>query len=159
MITALAHTAVCVPDLDEAVAWYESVLGLEVLMPPVHMKGPEIQADMGELIGSDVELRGAILGFPGQGDHALEVLEYPKVRSGPRPLDASPTDVGYTHIGLVCDDIHKTRFELAAKGVEFLTTGSADIVGLKTCWFKDRYGLVYILIEKSRPERPYFQQF
>ncbi len=157
MITGIAHTAVCVPDLDEAVHWYTTVLGLEVLMPPVLMKGEALERDMGELIPRAV-LRGAILGFSESGDHVLEVLEYPEVDGHPRPTDASVTDHGYTHIGLVCDDIVKSRAELEARGVEFLTRGVADIVGLKTTWFRDRFGLIYILMEKSQADRPYYQQ-
>ncbi len=157
MITGIAHTAVCVPDLDEAVHWYTTVLGLEVLMPPVLMKGEALERDMGELVPRTV-LRGAILGFAESGDHVLEVLEYPEVDGRPRLADASVTDHGYTHIGLVCDDIAKTRAELEARGVEFLTRGVADIVGLKTTWFRDRFGLIYILMEKSQADRPYYQQ-
>ncbi len=157
MITRLAHTVVCVPDLDEALSWYTSVLGLELLTPPVLLKGKEIERDMGELVPRAV-VRGAILGFPESGDHVLEVLEYPEVEGRPRPSDAAVTDHGYSHIGFVCDDIAKTRAELEARGVEFLTRGIADIVGLKTTWFRDRYGLVYILMQKSRPDRPYYKQ-
>ena len=157
MITGIAHTAVCVPDLDEAVHWYTTALGLEVLMPPVLMKGEALERDMGELVPRTV-LRGAILGFAESGDHVLEVLEYPEVDGRPRPADASVTDHGYTHIGLVCDDIAKTRAELEARGVEFLTRGVADIVGLKTTWLRDRFGLIYILMEKSQADRPYYQQ-
>ncbi len=157
MITGIAHTAVCVPDLDEAVHWYTTALGLEVLMPPVLMKGEALERDMGELVPRTV-LRGAILGFAESGDRVLEVLEYPEVDGRPRPADASVTDHGYTHIGLVCDDIAKTRAELEARGVEFLTRGVADIVGLKTTWLRDRFGLIYILMEKSQADRPYYQQ-
>jgi len=157
VITAMAHTAVCVPDLDEAVGWYASVLGLEVLAPPYLLKGKAIEQDMGELVPNTV-LRGAILGFPEGGDHVLEVLEYPEVEGRPRPPDAALTDPGYSHLGFLCDDIAKTRTELEAKGVEFLTRGIAEIVGLKTTWFRDRYGLVYILMQKSRAERPYYRQ-
>ena len=157
MITGIAHTAVCVPDLDEAVHWYTTALGLEVLMPPVLMKGEALERDMGELVPRTV-LRGAILGFAESGDRVLEVLEYPEVDGRPRPADASVTDHGYTHIGLMCDDIAKTRAELEARGVEFLTRGVADIVGLKTTWLRDRFGLIYILMEKSQADRPYYQQ-
>jgi catechol 2,3-dioxygenase-like lactoylglutathione lyase family enzyme len=91
MITGIAHTAVCVPDLDEAVHWYTTALGLEVLMPPVLMKGEALERDMGELVPRTV-LRGAILGFAESGDRVLEVLEYPEVDGRPRPADASVTD-------------------------------------------------------------------
>ena len=50
MITGLAHTGVCVPDCEAAVAYYRDVLGFTVLSPPYVMDGDAIRADMGELL-------------------------------------------------------------------------------------------------------------
>jgi catechol 2,3-dioxygenase-like lactoylglutathione lyase family enzyme len=159
MITGVAHTAVCVPDVEAAVAWYESVLGLTVLSPPYLVEGDAIERDMGELVPSPVAVKAAILGFPDGGDRVLEVIEYPRAPGRPRPPDASVVDHGFTHVGLVCDDIVATRAELEDKGVRFLTSGVAEIVGLRTTWFADPHGLVFILLEKRDPEKPYFAQY
>ncbi len=158
MITGVAHTGVCVPNVDEAVEWYTRVLGLKLLAGPALMEGETIERDMGELVPG-IALKAAILGFDGSGDRVLEVIEYPKASGRARPADASITDHGYSHIGFVCDDILSTRAELERKGVRFLTTEIAGIAGLKTTWFEDRYGLVYILTEKGKPGKPYYQQF
>ena len=157
MITGVAHTAVCVPDVEAAVAWYGSVLGLEVLSPPYLVEGPEIERDMGELVPG-VRLKGAIVGFRDSGDRVLEVLEYPGLAGRERGPDASLTDHGLTHVGLLCDDIAATRDALEAKGVTFLTSGIAGIVGLRTTWFRDPWGVIFILIEKGDPSRPYYRQ-
>jgi catechol 2,3-dioxygenase-like lactoylglutathione lyase family enzyme len=146
-----------VPDLDQALAWYTSVLGLELLSPPARLEGDEIEADMGELVPG-IALRGAILGLGPASDHVLELLEYPKHPGRPRPPDWRITDHGLSHLGLVCDDLAATRAQLEALGVEFLTRGTADIVGLRTTWFRDPFGLVFILMQKRDPERPYFAQ-
>jgi catechol 2,3-dioxygenase-like lactoylglutathione lyase family enzyme len=159
MITGVAHTAVCVPDVESAVAWYESVLGLTVLSPPYLVEGDAIERDMGELVPSPVAVKAAILGFPDGGDRVLELIEYPRAPGRPRPPDASVVDHGFTHVGLVCDDIVATRAELEGKGVRFLTGGMAEIVGLRTTWFADPHGLVFILLEKRDPEKPYFRQY
>ena len=157
MITGLAHTAVCVPDVDAAVEWYRSVLGLVVLSPPYLVEGPEIEKDMGELVPG-IRLKGAIVGVRDSGDRVLEVLEYPGLGGRPAAPDASLTDHGLTHVGLVCDDIAATREALEAHGVEFLTSDIAGIVGLRTTWFRDPWGVVFILIEKGNPSRPYYRQ-
>ncbi len=52
MLTGLAHTALCVPDVEAAAAWYTDVLGFTLISPPYLMEGPAIEADMGELIPS-----------------------------------------------------------------------------------------------------------
>ncbi|MBV9512857.1 MAG: VOC family protein [Mycobacteriaceae bacterium] len=99
MITAMAHTGVCVPDCEAAVAFYRDVLGLRVLSPPYAMDGEAI-----------------------------------------------------------CEDIEATRAELERRGVRFLVQGIADVARVRTTWFVDPWGVVFILVEKSRPERPYFAQ-
>ncbi|MBV8984658.1 MAG: VOC family protein, partial [Acidimicrobiia bacterium] len=80
MLTSLAHTAVCVPDVEEAVRWYEAVLGLTVIWSPVLMENDDIEKDMGELIPAPVAVKGAILGVGDagvSGDRVIEVIQYP----------------------------------------------------------------------------------
>ena len=158
MIEGLAHTAVCVPDCEAAVAWYRDVLGLDVLSPPYLMTGDALRDDMGELV-ADPTMRAAIVGFAADGDRVLEVIEYPNVAGAPSRAPVTLTDHGLTHVALLCTDIDATRTELEARGVEFLVAGIADVARLRTTWFTDPFGVVFILIEKSRPERPYYAQW
>jgi hypothetical protein len=70
------------------------------------------------------------------------------------------TRLGFTHVGVVCDDVVATRAEFEAKGVRFLVSGVADVAGLRTTWFTDPWDNVFILVEKVRhPDRPYFRQY
>ncbi len=156
MITGLAHAGVCVPDCEAAVAFYRDVLGLRVLSPPYVMSGNAIRDDMGELV-SDPSMKAAIVGFGEDGDRVLEVIEYLNAdgANGERAL----TDHGLSHVGLICEDLEATRAELESKGVRFLVSGIADVARVRTSWFVDPWGVVFILVEKSRPERPYFAQF
>jgi catechol 2,3-dioxygenase-like lactoylglutathione lyase family enzyme len=159
VLTGLAHTAVCVPDVDVAVRWYEQVLGLTVIWPATLMEGASIERDMGELIASPVAIKAAILGVSDSGDRVLEVIQYPNVAGRARPIDAAVTDHGFTHVGLICDDVAATRARLETNGVDFLTRDIAEIVGLRTTWFRDPWQNVFILIEKREPSKPYYQQF
>ena len=158
MLTGFAHAAVCVPDVEEATRWYSEVLGLRVLSPPYEMTGEAIERDMGELLPSPVVVKAAIVGL-GADDHVLELIEYPNsdVPEGPggRP---GITDHGLTHVGLVCDDVESTRKELELRGVAFLTAGIADVAGLRTTWFHDPWGTVFILVQKRHHDRPYWKQ-
>lgn len=153
-ITGTAHAGVCVPDVAAAAEWYRDVLGMTILSPPFLMAGEDIERDMGELIPG-VALKAAIVGFD-RSDHVIELLEYPGWPSdGPtRAL----TDTGLSHFGLVCDDIETTRHELEGRGVRFLTSAVAGIAGLRTTWFEDPYGTVFILMEKGDGARPYWRQ-
>ncbi|HTQ16848.1 VOC family protein [Mycobacterium sp.] len=156
MITGLAHSGVCVPDCEAAVAFYRDVLGLRVLSPPYVMAGNAIRNDMGELV-SDPTMKAAIVGFGDDGDRVFEVIEYLNLEGGSG--DRTLTDHGLSHVGLICDDIDATRAELESKGVRFLVSGIADVARVRTTWFVDPWGVVFILVEKSRPERPYFAQW
>lgn len=158
MITGLAHTALHVPDVEAAVAWYRDVLGLRVLSPPFLMEGDAISADMGELLPSPVAVKASIVGAGDDTDQVIEVVEYPNLPTGAGRADIAPA--GYTHVGLVCDDIDATRTALEAQGVTFLTQRIADVAGLRTTWFADPWGNVFILMQKvRRPGRPYYRQF
>jgi catechol 2,3-dioxygenase-like lactoylglutathione lyase family enzyme len=158
VITGLAHTAVCVPDVEAAVRWYESVLGLRVLSPPYRMSGAAIERDMGELVPAPVVITAAIVGLDEDSDSVLEVIEYPEAPGTARGEDGSLVDHGLTHVGLVCDDVATARRELEARGVEFLTAAIAEVAGLRTTWFRDPWGVVFILMEKRRDDRPYWRQ-
>jgi hypothetical protein len=123
------------------------------------MEGEEITRDMGELVPAPVVVKAAIVGIAGEGDRVLELIEYPAVDAGPA-ASPSVTRLGYTHVGLVCDDVVATRGDLEAKGVTFLVEGVADVAGLRTTWFADPWANVFILVEKVRnPDLPYFRQF
>jgi catechol 2,3-dioxygenase-like lactoylglutathione lyase family enzyme len=158
MITGLAHTAVCVPDCDAAVEFYRDVLGFTVLSPPYVMDGDAIRADMGELL-PEPAMKAAIVGFGDGGDRVLEVIEYIHVDGGDARRAAGLADHGLTHVGLICDDLIETRKSLENKGVVFLVDGVADIAGVRTTWFADPWGVVFILVEKGKPERPYYAQW
>jgi catechol 2,3-dioxygenase-like lactoylglutathione lyase family enzyme len=156
LITGIAHTGVCVPDLEAAVGWYRDVVGLTVLSPPYLMEGPEIERDMGELIPQP-RLKAAILGFAADGDRVLEVIEYPGVAGTDH--DRTLVDHGLSHVALLCDDLDQTRRTLEAAGVTFIVSGIADVARVRTTWFRDPWGVVFILVEKSRPERAYYAQW
>jgi len=160
VITGLAHTALCVADVDAAVAWYHDVLGLAVLSAPYRMEGPDIERDMGALVPPPVAVKAAIVGVPDGSDRVIEVIEYPNAPGRVRAADAAIIDYGFTHLALLCDDVTATRADLEARGVRFLVDGVADVAGLRTTWIADPWDNVLILVEKVRhPERPYFKQF
>ncbi len=138
-------------------AFYRDVLGLRVLSPPYVMSGNALRDDMGELV-SDPTMKAAIVGFDDDGDRVLEVIEYLGLEGGGEAGRAL-TDHGLSHVGLICEDIDATRAELESKGVRFLVSGIADVARVRTTWFVDPWGVVFILVEKSRPERPYFSQW
>ena len=165
MILGLAHTAVHVPDIEAAVEWYHEVLGFAVLSRPYRMEGAAIAEDMGELVPAPVVVTAAIVGVvnDGDGDRALELIEYPLLgEAAPSEQGRAPSVIvpGMTHVGLLCDDVAAERAELERRGVQFLVPGVAEIAGLRTTWFCDPWGNVFILMEKTRDRgRAYYRQY
>jgi extradiol dioxygenase family protein len=156
-LVSFAHSAICVDDVEEATRWYAEVLGMRVLSPPFRMEGPAIEHDMGELLPAPVAVKASIVGFEAS-DRVIELIEYPNVK-GQRAGARSITTPGHTHVGIVCEDLAATRATLEQRGVRFLTSGSAEVAGLRTTWFEDPWGTVFILLEKSRSDRPYWHQY
>jgi catechol 2,3-dioxygenase-like lactoylglutathione lyase family enzyme len=157
-VTGIAHSAVCVADCDAAVAWYRDVLGMTVLSPPYRMDGDAIERDMGELVPSPVVVKAAIVGFD-DSDRVLEVIEYPGADGNDARAGLAVYDHGLTHVGLVCDDVDATRAHVEANGGQFIVRGTADVANLRTTWFRDPFGVVFILLEKRDLTRPYYRQF
>jgi len=147
-----------VPDVEAAVRWYADVLGLSVLSPPYLMEGEQIERDMAGLVPSPVAVKAAIVGGHDDDDRVLEVIEYPRAPGRARPADAAVTDHGFSHVGLVCDDVDATRADLEAKGVQFLKDGVARVAGLRTAWLRDPWGNVFILMSKRDTSKPYYRQ-
>jgi catechol 2,3-dioxygenase-like lactoylglutathione lyase family enzyme len=158
-VLGIAHSAICVPDIDAAVAWYRDVLGLKVLSPVFRMEGDAIERDMRALVPSPVVVTAAILGGVDGGDRVLEVIEYASASGSDGRAAMNVYDHGLTHVGLVCDDIVTTREHLEANGIEFLVDGYANIANLRTTWFRDPFGVVFILLEKSDAAKPYYRQY
>lgn len=154
----LAHTAICVPDVEAAAEWYASVLGMQVLSPPYLMTGASIEADMRDLIPEPVAVKAAILGNA-ETDHVIELIEYPNAPAASPRSERDVVATGISHVGLVCDDVDAARAELTAKGAQFVS-GVADIAGLRTSWFLDPWGVLFILVEKRKhQDRAYYRQF
>jgi len=99
VITGLAHSGVCVPDCEAAVAFYRDVLGMRVLSPPYVMAGDAIRDDMGQLV-SDPTMKAAIVGFDDDGDRVLEVIEYLGVAGGDQRNAAANRTWPSTHQNL-----------------------------------------------------------
>jgi len=158
VITGIAHSAICVADCDAAVAWYRDVLGLSVLSPPYRMDGAEIERDMQGLVPSPVVVKAAIVGVD-ETDRVLEVIEYPEAPGRDARAELELFDHGVTHVGLVCDDIDAMRARVEANGASLLVDGIADVARLRTTWFRDPFGVVFILMEKRDESRPYYRQY
>lgn len=128
-VTAMAHTGVCVADVDEAVA-YRDVLGMTMAVTALSRVGRSDPTGHGEDVPG-LSLKAAIVGFD-RSDHVLRARRIPH-HTG-HQISRRLNDSGISHLGLLCDDLAITRAELEDRGVRFLTSGLAGIAGLRTTW-------------------------
>ena len=112
MFTRADHVALSVRDMENAIAFYRDVVGMEKVFDR------EFDVPMGKLIGvPGTQVRIVHMKL---ADSVIELFDYrhPKGRE-PRP-DAQQSDFGLTHIGFMVEDFWGTYQHLLEHGVEFL---------------------------------------
>ena len=148
----LHHVGITVRDLDRAIDFYHSVLGLGFVNEPSPVfDDPGLGAAVGV---PDAALRQVSLAL---GDGILELLEYIQPAS---PIDAPlpQNALGAQHVAFLVDDIHAKKAELEAKGVEFYSdvnvVDEGVLAGWRWVYFSDPEGNALELVELAytRPE-------
>ncbi len=126
MIRRYQHVGISVTNLDRSVAWYQEMLGFE-LMGSAEASGPEVSQ---ALAVDNSRLKLATLA---RGDCVLELIEYVSpqgARRAPRP-----PDVGCTHMALDVDNIQAMYREMSAKGVKFNTVPQRNPPDIAWAWW------------------------
>lgn len=144
------HAGITVSDLDRSLAFYEGLLGLEVLWRRLYEE-PEIRRIVGvpETTGLDI----AMLRVPGS-DLEVELLEYRGVEpvSGASP----PSHAGTGHFCLFVTGIDALYEELRGSGVEFRSDGPVEMTAGANAGGKSLYSLDpdgYVVELHERPSR------
>jgi glyoxylase I family protein len=137
MIKGIHHTALAVPNLDDAIAFYCGVLGFEVGMQ-ADIPGGLLEEPFG------IDRAGCRVRMIHKGGTAIELFEFEHAEAGEarRPVNR----VGITHIALASDDVPADVARLEAAGVDF----HSDVQGespQQWCYGRDPFGNVIEVIE------------
>lgn len=140
MIAALHHTALSVPDLDQALAFYCGVLGFELELRTRWRRAEAIDTVIG-LPGSAGQIAMIRL-----GEARLELFEYQAPTPAPQDPARPVHHHGITHLCLAVVDIEAEYQRLQAAGMTFF---SAPVqLGLGHCVYgRDPFGNVIELKE------------
>ncbi len=141
------HIGITVPDLDQAVAFFRDLLGLEALVysAPDQVNIGYVATHLGAEEGSRL-VRLALLPCLGAN---VELLEYRKAGGlGPAP---SPSNNGATHFALSVKDVAAAARYLRDRGVTVLEGPSevedGDLAGLRWIYFRTPWGTTMELVE------------
>ncbi len=112
-IERVDHVGVTVRSIEKSLAFYQGVLGLELLR-----RGNDLQSDfIRTLVGlPDARLSNAWLAAPGGG--MVELVEYHNPVGEPRYV--RPCDPASTHFCLTVDNIGAVYDQLIGNGITFM---------------------------------------
>ncbi len=141
MIHGIDHTAISVPDMDRALAFYAGLLGFEVLFQFEWPAGAEA---LDKLIG--LEQSSAKVAMLQLGEAQIEIFEFQSPEPAPQAPKRPVNDHGITHICLRVSDLDSEYERLSQAGIRFnsapLDTGAAYCV-----YGRDPFGNTFELIE------------
>jgi catechol 2,3-dioxygenase-like lactoylglutathione lyase family enzyme len=142
-ILGVHHTGIIVKNLDRSIYFYHDLLGMEFQNEPSPwFSGPDLEQGVGVPGGT---LRQVCLMA---GNDVVELVEYGNTPND----DVEPQNrVGAMHVALRVDDAAKTKADLEAKGITFLsevnTVDEGVLAGWRWVYFRDPDGITVELVE------------
>ena len=139
MVKAVWHFSFTVSDIEQSIAFYRDILGME-LVSTQEQSNPYTR----KLVGyPDAHLRIAMFKTPAgtcsPSSHVLELVEY--VAPAGERIDTSTCNVGSAHMAFVVDDIFATYEVWRQQGVRFKSDPVAIEAGVNqggyTVYFLD----------------------
>ena len=120
VVRGIDHVGLTVPDLEEATAFLVTALGAEVLYDTLpREQGPRGDADTDERLGVPYGTRQRairMLALP--TGPVIELFEF----TGPHQRDAAiPSDIGWQHVAVYCDDLDAAAQRVVEAGGELLS--------------------------------------
>jgi catechol 2,3-dioxygenase-like lactoylglutathione lyase family enzyme len=139
-IVGYRHAGVNVKDMDVSLAFYNGVLGLELI-------SDRVSHDGGRFVGAgDTAVRICILGIPGS-DAQIELLEYRN--AGAARSTARPVDFSVAHASFWVEDIDALYERLVAADVRVLSPPIEPASGRKKFYACDPDGFLLELTEEN----------
>ena len=141
MIVGLSHFSFTVSDTNASLEWYVQRLDFGV-----RRRQRQDNAYTAELLGlPGAVIEVAIFSFPGASlgtGPTLELIQY--VTPAPSGTQPIPGTLGFAHLSLVVEDIHRVHKDLTAGGVSFRSPPVAIAAGVNAggyvCYFSDPDG-------------------
>jgi catechol 2,3-dioxygenase-like lactoylglutathione lyase family enzyme len=144
------HVSFTVSDIDQSIAFYRDILGLEL------KSGPRNGGGKGTETGTIVGFPGARLKVAGlklNDDCVLELLQYVHPE-GKKRVETQRCDVGSAHVAFLVKDVQAKYEELKEKGVHFVSAPARDTRGRPVAYFYDPDGITLELAGMTSDKEP-----
>lgn len=145
MIRGIHHTSISTGNMDRALAFYEGLLGVEVLFTS-DFSGEEISA-----ITALPAATGRVAMLRAANSH-IELFEYATPEAAPNVADRPVCNHGLTHICFDVTDLPAEYERLKAAGVEFHCPPTSLGTSVRTTYARDPDGNVVELQEILTPK-------
>ena len=144
MIQGIHHTCITVSDLEQSIAFYRDLLGLELVMTEESERSGD---DRSKALG--VPKATVKLAILRTGDAQVELIEY--VTAPGRPYDRNNNDAGAMHIAFRVEDIDAVYQRLLDHGVRFTappaTIPAGPMAGWRWTYFLDPDGVPLEIVQ------------
>lgn len=148
MLQGTAHFSFTVKDLKRSVAFYQGILGLEIVRL-VEREGEDISR---VVAFPKAHLKEAFLKLPGSSGVLLELIEY--VSPTGQAIDMRTCNPGAGHICFTVDDMAATYTTLRARGVQFKSEPVSLLAGMNkggfAVYFVDPDGITLELYQAPK---------
>ncbi|RQH02438.1 VOC family protein [Natrarchaeobius oligotrophus] len=138
MVGSAVHYGLNVSDMDDALAFYEGTLGLEV---DRRFPISDVQSDIVGVDGVDGDIA-----FLDAGGFSIELIAYDEPANENVHDEADGHDVGVAHLCLEVDDVWK-RYETLEDEVEFINEPQTVGNGAQIAYLRDPDGNYVELME------------
>ena len=144
------HTSFTVSDLERSLAFYEGLLGCEIVATQ-EKKGGYLAAIVGD---PSAHVRMAHLRVPGT-EHLLELFEY--VTPDGTAVDLKPWNIGVSHICFIVDDLPALYAALLDRGVQSFVSPPVEVdtgvnAGGYALYLRDPDGVIVELFQPPMGE-------
>jgi lactoylglutathione lyase len=146
MIKGMEHFSFTVSNLDSALHFFCSLLGLKAT-PALQVQDEGVRKIVGM---PGAVLRISLVQVPGGAK--IELIEYVKPKG--EPVDSNSCNPGAAHIAFLVNDIAKTYQHLSENGVQFVNPptrlpGNDGTGTWSVCYCKGPDGITVELVEKQ----------
>ncbi len=131
MFVGVSHTAICVSDMEQSIAFYRDILGMRIVSD-VLLEGPRVDKIEGI---RGMKARSVRLALDEGGE--IQLIQHFNHKGKPAAVNLQQYDIGIVHICFTVKNINEIYNRLREKGVVLNCTVQENPFKFRSFSFKD----------------------